>query len=559
MSFETVDIERHLLKVITTDKMRARAYILSIKDIWFTGLRNLIYKIVFEIFNNTPTMLTTELFEAEISKRFSGDDKASKRSKYLTEWTIIQNIIVHESVDALIDKLKEKERINKISDICAKTLQNIQNGDVEQASAILKAESMLLDSGINVDKPLIDLTDVDDLHKHIEDQKANPSKYSGIKTGFKRFDIRTGGLFKAELTLIAALTGIGKSTILKQMAFNIARGNLHDENPLRRYSGKNVLHVTNEEHRDQVRYKYSSLFSDIDYFQFKNATISDDDLIHWRSVMTEMKKDQYGRIFVKEIPQFSNASEIYRCCIELENRGFHIDVVVLDYLDHLSPIQKAWSEYDEQAKAAWDVKSLAIDLNIPLITATQAGSNVEDKQEKGRKFGKNDVYGSRRKIHIANTFIGIMLADYDCNQLLSKGGDREDESACDKFLVAEVCKSRDGAIFSFALRHKVKVGRVEDDDWMKNKNSGPSDKQKVIDGLNEMGKVISEENKGENNSKSNENSDNVVVKQEKNDIGPIVVNIPNAEELKKDASVVNNKDNFMENFNSVMEKIKKSR
>lgn len=479
MAFDTTDIERKLLKLLVTNSTIARMFLPQLHNKLFSKSRLYIINIVKEIHKKTPTIITKELFEAELSKRFPEEKDKKYKERFLTEWNLIEGSIVLESPDALFDKLKEHETLLQISDICSKTLELLQKGDITEATNLIKRESIDLDNNLVTEKTIIELVDYEDLEKQIQDQKNYPEKYGGIRTGFPYFDNITGGLFKSELTLISAITGIGKSTALKQIAYNVIMGNQSNPDPTKRYIGKNVLHVTNEEHRDQVRMKYFSLFTKIDYAKFKRATLSDFETILWQKTMTKLKEPQYGKIFIKEVPQFSNISEIYREYYNLQQQGIKIDVIILDYLDHLGPLQKAWSENDEQAKVAWDCKGLCIDLNIPFITATQAATIVDQKQEKGRRFGRLDVYGSKRRIHASNTFMGIMLAGFDDKQLRSNGGDRDTEAMCDKFWTAEVAKSRDGATFKFELRHKVLTGEVIEENWSRGGRVTASECEKI--------------------------------------------------------------------------------
>lgn len=467
--FETAEIERHLLKVLTTNKLVARQLMMRIKMVWFTGLRKAIFSMCYDLFKQTPTVISNELFAAELAKNYPDATDSEERDRYLTEWTLIQQSVVSEAPDALIVKLQERQQMDSVTDICTKTLEYLEKGDISGATGVLKSESVRLDSGVGLEKPMVEMTDITVLDGLIQERKAHPELYGGISTGFKRFDRKTGGLFKAEMTLIAAVTGVGKSTFLKQLTKNIVLGDMEETDPTKRIRpGRNVLHVTNEEHRDQVHLKYASLFTGIDYFEFKNATIEEGDLIAWRNEMERLRGDGYGRIFIKEIPQFATVGEIYQQFMEIEQAGFRVDVIVLDYLDHLAPMKKTWSENDEQAKVAWDCKGLCIDLNVPLVTATQAATVVEERQEKGRHFGKLNVYGSKRRVHAANGFIGILHNGNDVAQVES--GERETVEDCDRFWTAEVLKSRDGATFSFELRHRVKTGAVEDEWWSRGAN-----------------------------------------------------------------------------------------
>ena len=463
MSFDTMEIERHLLKILTSNKLIARLHIMDVRPEWFTGIRGTIIEIVQSEFKNTGSLVSQALYEAEVNKRFPDpNSQDSERKRRMTEWTLVRGVHVAENAEALIERLKEREQIGKITDICQKTLDALKSGDPNAAAQILRGESILLNTNDAGEKPLIEVTDVDSIEKRINDKRTDPGKYAGIKTGFTRFDNKTGGLFPAEMTLISAVTGVGKSTLIKQLGVNVACGRFQPGDPTTVYKGRNVLHITNEEHRDQVQEKYNALLAEIDYFGIKNATITDDEYKRWKKHMVAMKaENDLGRIFIKEIPQFTSISEVYRAFYDLQQKGINIGMILLDYLDHMAPNQKAWGENDEQAKKASDFKSMTIDLYVPGVTATQAATIVDARQERGQKFGKMNIYGSKRPIHASNTVMGILMLRDDQDQLRSNGGDRDALEECDKFWSIEIMKNRDGPPFSFEARHVVRTGRVK--------------------------------------------------------------------------------------------------
>jgi replicative DNA helicase len=205
--------------------------------------------------------------------------------------------------------------------------------------------------------------------------------------------------------------------------------------------------------------------TEVPYLALKNPhlfNLSDEQIEQYDKKLAAIKNNSgYGKLEVKEIPQFSDASLIERAYVELQNRGINIDVIIVDLLDHMMPVVKAWGENDEQAKAAADLKGLAIICEVPVLAATQASTEAENKQDKGKKFGKMDVYGSKRKVHATNTLIYIVQAHQDESQLItSKGGTKNKIDECDWLWNIQIAKNRDGDLFSFEARHHVEIGKV---------------------------------------------------------------------------------------------------
>ena len=119
---------------------------------------------------------------------------------------------------------------------------------------------------------------------------------------------------------------------------------------------------------------------------------------------------------------------------------------------------RAWGENDERFKAAADCKELARWLKLPVLVPTQAATEVEEKQIKGKRAGRLDVYGSKGQIHVSNVF--IIITDkgkvMDDSQKDLKDWQKDVNWLCD-------CKkNRDGSPFDFYARHYVQIGKVEE-------------------------------------------------------------------------------------------------
>ena len=441
MSFnDTIDLERSLLRTITKSSHMCRMYAQSLKTDWFTSdEREFICKLVQETFRSAKAVLTKSVFEYEVDKRIPDEEQ----KHYIGEWNFIEGVTVSDPPEALIELLQEAAVGRRMMSDIEEVILKAEAGDIDEAVAIYKRSAVSMNSGA-IDQPIVELTDYKHRLQLIRDKREHPEKYLGIKTGFPSFDKRTGGLFAEELTLIAGVTGLGKSTLVKQLQKGIITCN----------ENKNVLHIANEESQIQVETKFDALMTEIPYLDFKLAKLSDDDLDKWIEMMeVNLKKPGTGRVFVKEVPAFTDVTLVEQAYRELEAKGIKIDVIIIDHLPHVVPIMKAYGENDEKAKAAADCKQLSKDLKCSVVIPTQAATVVEEKQAKGKRAGKLDVHGAKAVIHVANSF--IMITD--------KGKvpdpNLEDWQQDVNWLI-DIKKNRDGPPFCFRARHYVQFGKV---------------------------------------------------------------------------------------------------
>lgn len=456
----TVQIERALLKQLIGSSMMARMYVHRVTQEMFTSTeRRFMFEVVREVMESSRSVLTKTVFEYEVKSRAADSDVAY----FLTEWNIIDGLGTSEPPEVLIGKIEEAEVGRKTLSVTEEVVGLLEKGEIEEAVMHLKRQAISLGS-TKGERPTVELTDYQHRIDLIMEKRAHPEKYLGIKIGFPKFDVVMGGVYKGEMLLIAGITGVGKSTMCRQIAKNIVILNL----------GKNVLHIANEEYQEQVELKYDAIWSTVPYGAFKMATISEEDMQKWIGKMEELKASKFGHIFVKEVPAFSNVTVIEQAYRELENQGIKIDVIIIDHLPHVMPVQKPWGENDERAKAASEVKELARWLRVAVITPTQAATEVEEKSAKGRRAGKLDVYGSKGQIHISNTFLIITYKGIDNTQT-----DRAEEYR-DVYLLFDVKKNRDGPPFFFFVKHGVLVGSMEQIDEA-SMGAGAEDVKKAAD------------------------------------------------------------------------------
>ena len=439
---DTIDLERALLRRLTESVILARLYLHQLKEEDFTSTeRQFIFAIAQQVLQESNSALSRTMFEYAVHSRIGDSDAAF----FITEWNVIENVVIQDTPEALIVKIRQAGRGRKALSITEDVVEMLEKGQIEEAVAHLKRESMMI-GGQQVDRPVVVLTDIRDRLALIQDKKANPNKYAGIKIGFERFDKLTGGLFPGELTLIAGITGIGKSTLCRSIAKGVVTLN----------GARNLLHIANEEYLEQVQYKYDSLFTGIPYLDFKLAKIEPVALDRLQKYMQQnMAASGHCQIFVKEVPAFTDVSLIEQAYRILENRGIPIHAIIIDHLPHVKPLQQAWGENDERAKAATDCKEIARWLHVPVIVPTQAATEVEKKQMSGKRAGKLDVYGSKGQIHVSNTFIIITYVGTDEEQKNVEEWER------DVIWLADVKKNRDGPPFTFNLKHRVVDGLVQ--------------------------------------------------------------------------------------------------
>ena len=445
----TVTLERHVLHYLISNKVILQGQFSSCREEWFTNEpRFSIFVMIGKHFESSRNILTETQFEFELENLYPDADDDAKKEDIRAEYKIIKNTKPDDEPAIVIGRLNEALLATETEDLLMSAYDSLQGGDVEEALSKLKQGSLNLRKKDDKTRVVSLWEETEDWVAEIINRRDYPEQYAGIPTGFKKFDECTGGLFPAELTVIFGLSGKGKSTLMKQIGVNV------------RKKGYNILHCGNEEDEFQIRTKYTAVETGIKYAHWKRGKFSEVELRQYKEYRDEQSENGSGKLYVYNFPQQTDATMIERQLIELKAQGIKIDLVICDYLDLMSSIKRAYNENDEGGRVTGDLKQIAINFNIPVLVCTQANTTAEKQELRERPFlTAADVFGTKRKVHSANTLIGIV------NQTATVGAGERDESELKRHrLVICVPKNRDGPVFTFRLIIEVETGRVVEDD-----------------------------------------------------------------------------------------------
>jgi len=253
-------------------------------------------------------------------------------------------------------------------------------------------------------------------HDFFEDSEARFIKVNRqvCPTGLVRLDakdILRGGLGRGEIGVVTANTGVGKSHWLVAMGSNAMR------------HGKNVLHYTFELTEHAVGLRYDSNLCSIP---------SNDVQDQQESVLKKYEKMDLGRLIIKEYPTGSASAITIRNHIEkLMLKGFVPSVIIVDYAD----IMRSTKSYDSlrhELKLIYEeLRNLAMELNIPVWTASQAN----------RDSAKADIVGLE---NMAEAYGKAMVADVVIS--LSRKA-MEKSTGAGRLFVAKNRAGKDGLVF----------------------------------------------------------------------------------------------------------------
>ena len=244
-------------------------------------------------------------------------------------------------------------------------------------------------------------------------------------------DILNGGLGRGEIGVITAPTGVGKSHFLVHVGSEALK------------VGKSVIHYTFELSERAVGLRYDSHL----------CHIPSNDIVERKDEVIETyENSEFGRLIIKEYPTGSATVLTIRNHIEkLLLKGFVPGLIVIDYADIMRSSRSYDSLRHELKLVYEELRNLAMDMNIPVWTASQANREASNASVVGLE-NMAEAYG---KAMVADLVLSISRKPM------------EKATGAGRLFVAKNRAGRDGILFPIHLDTSMsKISIIENESEM---------------------------------------------------------------------------------------------
>ena len=215
--------------------------------------------------------------------------------------------------------------------------------------------------------------------KYLEDVSRNKGFISGIPTGLTDFDNLTSGLHKGELVIIAGRPAMGKTSLLvNNIAMHAAlhgrRTNSAGEEETSTPVGIFSLEMSSSQLAEMLLCGRARVNS----WRLKAGKAHEDD---WLRIAQAVGELAGSPIFIDDTPGIS-ILEIRSKARRLKSQH-DVGMIVVDYLQLTSGGGRYEdSRHQEISVVARSLKSMARELDIPVVVGSQLSRNVERREEK---------------------------------------------------------------------------------------------------------------------------------------------------------------------------------
>ncbi|NGP18956.1 replicative DNA helicase [Devosia aurantiaca] len=205
---------------------------------------------------------------------------------------------------------------------------------------------------------------------------------SGVATDLHDLDRQMGGLQRSDLIILAGRPAMGKTSLVTNIAFNVAkawRGEVTPDGHTKTVDGGIVGFFSLEMSSEQLATRILAEQAEISSSDIRRGRIHDSQFSKLVDVSNMMSRlplyiDDTGGISVAQLA--ARARRLKR------QKG--LDMLVIDYLQLLSGSSKASSQnrVQELTEITTTLKALAKELEIPVIALSQLSRQVEARDDK---------------------------------------------------------------------------------------------------------------------------------------------------------------------------------
>ncbi|MEE4450719.1 replicative DNA helicase [Novosphingobium resinovorum] len=205
---------------------------------------------------------------------------------------------------------------------------------------------------------------------------------SGKTTGLTSVNQKIGGLHDSDLIILAGRPGMGKTSLVTNIAFNAAQryvdDTVRDGMPHEKSVGAATAFFSLEMSADQLATRILAEQSGISSEALRMGKISRED---FQALSFASQRLAELPLFIDDTPGLSIAA--LRTRARRLKRRHNIGLIVIDYLQLLSGSGRATdNRVNEISEISRGLKTLAKELSVPVIALSQLSRAVESREDK---------------------------------------------------------------------------------------------------------------------------------------------------------------------------------
>ena len=306
------------------------------------------------------TTVTTELKNKNLLTEVGGVE-------YLTE--ILNRTATSAYIDQYIKNVEESALLRKLIEVSTDITSSAYDGNQSVNETIDNAERKIL--SIVKNRRSTEFRTIKDVlvdtQRNLEILSQSKSDVTGIATGWYDIDKLTTGLHPHQLIIIAARPAMGKTAFALNLATNVA------------LSGTSVALFNMEMGAEQLANRMLSSLGQVEGNKLATGKLMNDD---WKRVNEAISQLSEAKLYLDDTPGIT-IGEIRSKCRRLANSENGLGLVIVDYLQLVSGGGNyGANRQQEVSDISRSLKTMAMELNIPVIALAQLSRAVDQRESK---------------------------------------------------------------------------------------------------------------------------------------------------------------------------------
>ncbi len=307
------------------------------------------------------TTVTSELQKKSLLQEAGG-------VPYLTE--VVNFVPTSANVLYYVKEVEDKALLRKLIDTATNIATSGYNIDENINETLDEAERKIL--SLSKNRKTSEFRSIQEVlvktQSNLERLAASKGEITGLPTGWYDLDKLTSGLHENELIIIAARPAMGKTAFALNLATNIAMN-----------TDKTVAIFTLEMGAEQIANRILSSLGQIEGYKLRTGTLLNQD---WKRISEAIGQLENASLYIDDTPGIS-IGEIRAKCRRLSASDKGLGFVVIDYLQLISGGRNYGSNRQQEvADISRSLKTLAMELNIPIVALAQLSRAVEGREDK---------------------------------------------------------------------------------------------------------------------------------------------------------------------------------
>ena len=333
------------------------------KEYFYLDSNAKIFEVIKDLYNlHNPVdvnTVTTELIDRNILNQVGGVE-------YLSE--VINSVATGANIEYYINIVIEKYTLRKLIETATAIEKKAHEETVDVSEAVELAEKEILNVGKT--RRTTEFRKIQDVlvktQEDIDKLVKNKGRITGLTTGLRDLDNVTEGLHPTQLIIIAARPAVGKTAFALNIAAAAAKS-----------TKKNIAIFSLEMPAEQLVLRMISSLGQIDNKKLQTGRLENED---YRRINEAMSQLADTNIYFHDGAS-TTASEIQAKCRRLSTQGEGLGLVVIDYLQLIDASGKyQGARQQEISEISRKLKTMALELNVPVIALSQLSRSVEKKR-----------------------------------------------------------------------------------------------------------------------------------------------------------------------------------